>query len=298
MKNNVSLVIAMFLLGLFFSKTAAQEQISFYFNTNEHILERKEISRLEVWISENKTSKILGIYGYTDEDGSVGFNDTLAQRRVNHVFELVKNIISIRDDFKTRSFGKLHQQSQNKAENRRVTLFYLEAKDLHLENEILGITPEPLVVAKPLKQFPEAIIITNPNGTTSEFELDVNFMRQVDEAPPGTKLKLENLNFVLNTFAVVNESRGKLYELLIVLQQNPALSIEIHGHLCCNPNDRNDLSTQRAKAVYLFLLQSGIQKSRLSYKGFGSNQPLFPLPEENEAQRAANRRVEIQVTKN
>jgi outer membrane protein OmpA-like peptidoglycan-associated protein len=222
----------------------------------------------------------------------------LAQRRVHHVFEKVKDAIAIREDFKTRSFGKLHQQSQNKAENRRVTIFYLEAKDLHLENDILGISPKPLSVAKPPKQYPEAIIITNPNGTTSEFELDVNFMRQVDEAPSGTKLKLDNLNFVLNTFAIVNESRGKLYELLIVLQQNPALTIEIQGHLCCNPHDRNDLSSQRAKAVYQFLVHNGIHKSRLSYKGFGSSQPLFPLPEENEAQRAANRRVEIQVTKN
>jgi hypothetical protein len=36
--------------------------------------------------------------------------------------------LAIRDDFKTRSFGKLHQQSVNKAENRRVTIFYLLEK--------------------------------------------------------------------------------------------------------------------------------------------------------------------------
>ena len=41
-----------------------------------------------------------------------------------------------------------------------------------------------------------------------------------------------------------------------------------------------------------------IPKSRLSYQGFGSTQPIFPLPEKNEAERAANRRVEILITEN
>lgn len=94
------------------------------------------------------------------------------------------------------------------------------------------------------------------------------------------------------------KSRGKLYELLLVLQSNPQLKIEIQGHLCCMPVDRLDLSTQRAKAVYNFLVSNQIYPARLSYKGFGSSQPLFPLPEKNEEQRAANRRVEILIVSN
>jgi outer membrane protein OmpA-like peptidoglycan-associated protein len=42
----------------------------------------------------------------------------------------------------------------------------------------------------------------------------------------------------------------------------------------------------------------GIDESRVTYKGFGSSQPLFPIPEKDEAQRAANRRVEIVITAN
>ena len=102
-----------------------------------------------------------------------------------------------------------------------------------------------------------------------------------------------SLNFVINTFAVVNESRGKLYELLLVLQKNPSLKIEIQGHICCMSVDRADLSTQRAKALCNFLLNQNISKDRLSYKGFGSTQPIYSLPEKNEQERAANRRVEI-----
>ena len=64
------------------------------------------------------------------------------------------------------------------------------------------------------------------------------------------------------------------------------------------PTDRTDLSGQRAKAIRNFLTGNGIDKSRLSYKGFGSTQPIYPIPEKNEAERAANRRVEILIVAN
>ncbi|MEZ4839828.1 OmpA family protein [Flavobacterium sp.] len=288
------------LLFLFITKSiSAQEQTSYYFDSNKFELKNTEIQKLNDWISKNQDVKIVAINGYTDEDGTIGFNDTLAQKRVDFIYKLVKDKVKIREDFKTRSFGKLHQHSDNKAENRRVTIYYIEAKDLLREDEILGIkkeeiTPKP----KPKKQFPEAIVIQNPNGTESTFDLDVAFMQQVDAAKPGDKLKLDNLNFQLNTFAIVNESRGKLYELLIVLQQNPELSIDIQGHLCCMATDRTNLSYQRAKAISQFLRMNGIENSRVTYQGFGSSQPIYPLPEKNEEERAANRRVEIEIIKN
>jgi outer membrane protein OmpA-like peptidoglycan-associated protein len=172
-------------------------------------------------------------------------------------------------------------------------------KDLHLEEEILGIKKEiKEEQPKPEIVYPEKLVFENPNGTKSEFKLDRAFMKKVGEAKSGEKLKIENLNFVINTFAVVPESRGKLYELLLVLQNNPSLKIEIQGHLCCMPVDRADLSTQRAKALYNFLLNQNISKDRLSYKGFGSSQPIYALPEKDEQERAANRRVEILILEN
>ena len=287
------------LLFLVFQLLSAQEQVSYYFDSNKFELKNNEIQKVNEWITLHKDVKIVAINGYTDEDGSIGFNDTLAQKRVDFIYKLVKDKIKIREDFKTRSFGKLHQQSNNKAENRRVTIYFIEAKDLAREDEILGIKKEEIVPKpKPKKQFPEAIVIQNPNGTESTFELNVEFMQQIDAAKPGDKLKLENLNFQLNTFAIVNESRGKLYELLIVMQQNPELSIDIQGHLCCMPTDRTNLSTQRAKAISQFLRMNGIENTRVTYKGFGSSQPIYPLPEKNEEERAANRRVEIEIVKN
>ncbi|MEO7173824.1 OmpA family protein [Flavobacterium sp.] len=289
----------LFLLILISAQSYAQEQFTVYFDSNKFELNPKENTKFTAWILENTKNKIVAVHGFTDEDGTNGFNDTLAGKRVDFIFNAVKNQIKIREDYKSRSFGESFEQSDNKADNRRVIIYYILEKDLARENEILGIKKE-IVEKKPKSVivYPEKLVFENPNGTKSEFKLDTAFMKKIGEAEAGEKLKIENLNFVINTFAVVNESRGKMYELLLVLQKNPDLKIEIQGHLCCMPVDRTDLSTQRAKAIYNFLVHNEIQKERLSYKGFGSSQPIFALPEKDEQERAANRRVEILIVEN
>jgi outer membrane protein OmpA-like peptidoglycan-associated protein len=288
---------ALIILFLFaFLKGSAQEQFSVFFESNKHELTAEQNTKLNQWMAANPEVKIVAIHGYTDEDGTTGFNDTLAAKRVSSIYNIVKGKLKIREDFKSRSFGEKFPQSKNKAENRKADIFYIQAKDIPRENEILGITEMPK--PKPVRHYTAKISIRNPDGKMAHFTLDTVFMKKVDQAKPGEKLQLENLNFIINTFAVAPESRGKMLELLMVMQDNPDLKIEIQGHLCCQPIDRLDLSTQRAKAIYSFLVANDIEKSRLSYKGFGSADPIYPLPEKNEAERAANRRVEILIVSN
>lgn len=280
----------------------AQEKFSVFFDSNKYNIKKNQLLALNNWIIANKDVKIIAINGFCDEDGGIGLNDTLAQKRVNEVFKIVSIKIKTREDFKTKSFGKLHQQSKIKAQNRKATIYYILEKDLDKEDEILGIQKPKTIVETPkktkTKAFARELVIENPNGTTSDFKLDTIFMQKLSNSKAGDKLKIENLNFYVNTFAIVNESRGKLYELLLVMEQFPRLKIELHGHICCNPKDKADLSTQRAKAIASFLKIQGIDASRVTYRGFGSILPIYPLPEKSEAQAAANRRVEILVIEN
>ncbi|MGG7034269.1 MAG: OmpA family protein [Flavobacterium sp.] len=298
--------IFLFVLG-FIANISAQEQFSVYFDSNKYELNKSQIKRLNNWLEINKDSKVVGAYGFCDEDGSTLYNDTLSQRRVDFVYNLIKNKIKIREDFKSISFGELHSQSKVKAENRKVTLYYILPKDFSHEAEIVKVkepvaenpieTPKVEIPKKEVK-YPEKMVFENPDGTETTLVLDTIFMKRLASAAKGDKLKVKNLNFVINTFAIVAESRPKLYELLYVLKNNPNLKIEIQGHLCCNPVDKVDLSTQRAKAICNFLTSQGIERSRLSYKGFGSTMPIYPLPEKSEKERAENRRVEILIIDN
>lgn len=302
MKNVLSFLI----IALFALTANAQDQFSVYFDSNKHELVQSEAGRLNEWLASNTNSKILAINGYTDEDGSIGLNDTLAQRRVSTVFGLIRDKVKIREDFRTRSFGKLHKQSPVKAENRRVTIYYLQEKDLAKENEVLGISdekftepkyPVPVPEEKPVV-YPSKIAITTPDGKKQEIKLDVEFMKAIGQAKPGDKLTLKNLNFYENTFAVVNESRPKMYELLEVMKLHPKLKIKVEGHVCCMTADRRNLSRERAKAIVMFLHAQGIARDRMTFEGFGVSRPLYPIPEKSEQEAAANRRVEIQVVEN
>ena len=288
-----------FFLFLTSQITLAQEQFSVYFETNKFIPTSTENKNLNQWISNNSKVKIVAINGFTDKDGSSELNDSLAQKRVDFIYNLIEKKVTIRSDFKSRSFGESHLQKQDKWKNRRVDIYYILEKDLARENEILGIK-EKVTVIKPKAEirYPDVFQVQNPDGTVSEFTLDVDFMQKVTKAKSGEKLQLKNLNFQFNTFAITNDSRGKLYELLLVMKQNPKLKIEIQGHICCNASAKEKLSTQRAKAIKEFLKFQGIDANRLTYKGFGSTEPLYPLPEKNEEERAANRRVEILIVEN
>lgn len=79
------------------------------------------------------------------------------------------------------------------------------------------------------------------------------------------------------------------------MKANETLKIEIHGHICCMIDDSHQIALLRAKMVYNFLIENGINKNRLAFKSFGSAKPIYPLPERNEEERDANRRVEIMV---
>ena len=86
-----------------------------------------------------------------------------------------------------------------------------------------------------------------------------------------------------------------MYDLLFVMQNNPSLKIQIQGHICCIAKDGRNLSLERAKQVRRWLVYQRIPQYRITVTGFGTTQPIYPIPEENEEQAAANRRVEIEI---
>ena len=124
----------------------------------------------------------------------------------------------------------------------------------------------------------------------------------VSKNSKGKKIALKNLNFYNNSGEVLPESKPVLEELLKMMNKYPKLKIEIQGHICCQSlieaEKIADIAQTRALAVYVFLINNGIHENRLSYKSFKSKNPIYPIPEQNEEQRIANRRVEILIVEN
>ena len=73
--------------------------------------------------------------------------------------------------------------------------------------------------------------------------------------------------------------------------------MSIHGHTdnVGSSISNLELSTNRAKSVFDYLIEMGISKKRLSYKGFGEQKPL--VDNTKEENMAVNRRTEFYVVK-
>jgi len=285
MKSFLSFIILFFTVSTF-----AQEQFAVYFNSDKHELTKAESKKLNDWMTLHTKDKIVAINGYTDKDGTSAYNDTLAKKRVDFIFALVKEKVPFREDFKSRSFGENFDQSNNKAENRKVTIYFIKEKDLSRENEILGIKEEVIVAVDSAYASEEEIISD-----------DAPLEERIAKTKEGKTLVLKDINFYHNTYGVMSESRPTLYDLAFIMQNNPRLVIQVQGHVCCNEDVTDSrsvmLSRERAKAIKLFLVSRGVPSSRVSFQGFGSSMPLFPIPEQNEEERVANRRVEILIVK-
>lgn len=263
----------------------AQQQFVVYFDNNKHELNKTEQAKFDKWISDNKTSKILSITGSTDEVGSSGFNDTLSQKRVNFIYSKVNGKIKIREDFKSISLGEKGATSSNKAENRKAIIHYILEKDLARENEILGIKPK-VVVEEEIVPIEEETM-NFPEGATLEDKIELS--------TKGTLIRLEDINFHVNTFAIIPSSKRAIDELIYVLNKYPKLKIEIQGHICCVNKDARNLSLDRARQVKRILMSEGIEDKRVKVKGFGVSKPKFAIPEKSEFEAARNRRVEIMI---
>ena len=111
----------------------------------------------------------------------------------------------------------------------------------------------------------------------------------------GTLIRLDDINFYVNTFAIIPTSKRSIDELIYVLDTYPKLKIEIQGHICCVDKDVRNLSTARAKQVKRILVAEGISERRIKTKGFGVSKPKFAIPEKSEFEAARNRRVEIMI---
>ena len=55
------------------------------------------------------------------------------------------------------------------------------------------------------------------------------------------------------------------------------------------------ISLKRAQTIYNSLILNGVSKKRLSVVGYGGTKPKFSIPERNENEMKANRRVEIKI---
>mgnify|MGYP006282519947 CR=1 FL=1 len=113
----------------------------------------------------------------------------------------------------------------------------------------------------------------------------------------GEKIILRNVFYETDSFKLKTESRVELNKVYQLLTENPSLRIEISGHTDNVGTDayNRELSMKRARSVYTYLVEKGIDAARLEYKGYGEEEPI--ATNQTPSGRAQNRRTELKVLK-
>jgi len=86
---------------------------------------------------------------------------------------------------------------------------------------------------------------------------------------------IENIFYDFNKATLRPESKTALDQLVVLLNQNPNVTIELSAHTDCRGSDAYNerLSQQRAESVVAYLIAHGIAADRLTPKGYGESMP-------------------------
>jgi outer membrane protein OmpA-like peptidoglycan-associated protein len=279
----------LFLLLLFFVKSvSAQEKLEVYFDFNKSEINSKAKIKLDSLIASKKKIEILKIYGYADSVDTKKYNDSLSSKRAKNILNYCKaKNISISNQFEIKGFGENYSQSKISDENRKAIVFF---------KSILPQKSKPNLNNSENGSFdsPENQEILN-QFLASEKPISEKFKN----AKIGDIIIINNILFQINSEKLADGSLQIILDLFDYLKNNPKLKIDIHGNICCNRNTNDvKLSYRRAKFVFDYLIKNGISTSRLGYKGYGSANPIYNIPEKSYKEELVNRRVEIEVIEN
>lgn len=130
--------------------------------------------------------------------------------------------------------------------------------------------------------FNNAMIRTYMPSDTGEIEL-WNFKRVY-----GTS----SADYFMNNGLTLSQHGITLLDrMVLLLRRNPALRILIESHTDSSVPDGLQLTTRQAQGISDYLVNRGIERSRLIAKGYGNTRPVSP--EYPESVRLKNRRIDF-----
>uniref|UniRef100_UPI00404AD6A8 OmpA family protein n=1 Tax=Fulvivirga sp. TaxID=1931237 RepID=UPI00404AD6A8 len=150
-----------------------------------------------------------------------------------------------------------------------------------------------LFEAKSHGYFSKSDSLDIPTNTVNKTFVKDFYLKQ---ALIGSKIRLNRVFFDFDKATLRPISKIELDKIVAFMKENPELMVEIGGHT----DDRGSnaynaaLSGRRAASVRIYLIENGIPARRMTYNGYGEEQP--EVPNDTDYNRQLNRRVEFKIT--
>jgi outer membrane protein OmpA-like peptidoglycan-associated protein len=157
------------------------------------------------------------------------------------------------------------------------------------------------IVASQAGKFSQTESVTT-KGLDRSKTLYVTLKLGVNNLDAGAIFVLKNIHYDFDQSYIRPDAGRILDNLLNVMSQNPTLRIELSSHTDSRGKDAYNmrLSQQRAEAAVNYLVNKGVERSRLVARGYGETRLLNRCANGvtcSEDEHQANRRTEIKVLK-
>lgn len=240
---------------LIFGFAQAQEKLakSVYFDFDSYKLQKEQKEIITDFIKNSDTLKIesILIYGYCDDRGENDYNYNLSKNRVNTIRDLLV-------------FAHFNQKKIRVLEGKGRVLLKRD-------------TVVNLYEVRSKNRRVDIFVIEKPVLSTAIY----SSLRE--KIRVGDRIFLEKILFNIGSSDLNLKSKNELDKIVLILKENPSLEFEIRGHVCCTPryykdaidegNQERNLSENRARNVYNYLVNRNINPKRMTYKGFGNKNP-------------------------
>ncbi|HEY2728282.1 MAG TPA: OmpA family protein [Parafilimonas sp.] len=298
----------------------APSNVLVHFEFDKSNIHDDDLAALKAFKATHPNIESITIDGWADTTGTDNYNYSLSERRCAAV-KLALNYDETITEVLMRvgAHGEKDQLFQTDPENRVVIVAINDkktklAEQKRIQDSIaaaavqkakadsiaqvqqqIATQPKPVAQPKPASLVPKVI----GDDASGLFKL-------LRDAKAGESVVLSDIHFEEGRHVLLKSSKPVLDSMLDALKKLPTLELEIQGHICCNDMLAVDgldvdtkeflLSYNRAKTVYDFMVENGIDASRLTYKGFGTRKRIV-YPEKTDTDRDKNRRVEFLIVK-
>ena len=217
------------------------------------------------------------------------------------VYDMETNEPFINEDVMLYQDGKIIQQTKTDITGRYTFTDLENGKEYQVKvnkPNFLSISSKPFIYSENdinNSQFDLASIPCSTNYTSD----DKRYNKEGAIVGWGREIFLYDIYYNFDSAKLLPDSKAALDRIILLLQSNPTLKLEFGSHTDSRgTHEYNDkLSEERAKSVVDYLVNSGINRTRLSWKGYGKRHPLISNPA-TEGEHRMNRRTSFKIVEN
>lgn len=144
---------------------------------------------------------------------------------------------------------------------------------------------------------------TEPVTTVGKIRSENMFVKlklELEKIVVDKPIVLKNIYYDLDKWDIRPDAAIELNNLVQIMNENPAISIELGSHTDSRADDKYNatLSQKRAEAAVSYIVSKGVSQSRMTAKGYGESQLVNRCSNGvacSEEEHQANRRTEFKV---